>query len=136
MIFKSILLSTLKFNWITVLLKWRLYYYSKLLSQIRTTFLPTGLLIVTDYFKYVVFNTIVSVNLTGMLVLKILYSSTPGWMRRGRSSAVANHGLPGKKRTRLAWYRYRCIKVLVHQYDAQNWSERLACAVTELSVHY
>ena len=51
----------------------------KLMSQILTTFLPTGLLIViihsTNYFKDFFFEAIVSVNLTGMLVLTTIFLS-------------------------------------------------------------
>ena len=51
----------------------------KLMNQILTTFLPTGLLIViihsTNYFKDFFFEAIVSVNLTGMLVLTTIFLS-------------------------------------------------------------
>ena len=51
----------------------------KLMNQILTTFLPTGLLIIfihsTNYFKDFFFEAIVSVNLTGMLVLTTIFLS-------------------------------------------------------------
>ena len=51
----------------------------KLMNQILTTFLPTGLLIIiihsTNYFKDFFFEATVSVNLTGMLVLTTIFLS-------------------------------------------------------------
>ena len=51
----------------------------KLMSQVLTTFLPTSLLIIiihsTNYFKDFFFEAIVSVNLTGMLVLTTIFLS-------------------------------------------------------------
>ena len=51
----------------------------KLMNEILTTFLPTGLLIIiihsTNYFKDFFFEAIVSVNLTGMLVLTTIFLS-------------------------------------------------------------
>ena len=51
----------------------------KLMNQVLTTFLPTGLLIIiihsTNYFKDFFFEAIVSVNLTGMLVLTTIFLS-------------------------------------------------------------
>ena len=51
----------------------------KLMNQILTTFLPTGLLIIiihsTNYFKDFFFEAVVSVNLTGMLVLTTIFLS-------------------------------------------------------------
>ena len=51
----------------------------KLMNQVLTTFLPTGLLIIiihaTNFFKDFFFEAIVSVNLTGMLVLTTIFLS-------------------------------------------------------------